>query len=159
MQEVTFTTGQIESVPADQTKAYVISYADNQNHAVYLNVSMEEAKRRFTERMNERHPFEVEREGWDATINLTGITDELWIMGTAGRDFQDFSQQLMQQVLDGQNAYAEGQLVKVVPDDQTEPVTGPIVQGECRVGGRATIKVYDDQGQAHFPIGTVVKVL
>lgn len=102
-QEVTFTTGTVITPKEGESAAIVISYANNQNHAVFINVSEKEARRRFTKRMNNRHPFEIEREGWEATIGMVAITDELWIEGTAGRDLQDLSNQLMQQMMGKQD--------------------------------------------------------
>lgn len=82
MQQVKFREGQIAiSNDPDTRTAVIIEYNDLKSYAIYLDMPVAEAKQRFTQRMNERSDFEIEREGWEAKVSQISITDEIHICG------------------------------------------------------------------------------
>ena len=76
----------------------VITYADNQNHAIYLNIPLEEAKRRFEKTMVERSDFEIEEEGWDAEVSVIAVADEILISSNLGNQAARINDHFMGQI-------------------------------------------------------------
>ncbi|WP_166256320.1 hypothetical protein [Marinobacter salicampi] len=82
MQPVNFSTGQLtEPAEDDRHTVVIIEYNDLKSFALYLDMPLDEAKARFTQRMNDRAPYEAQHEGWDAKVSRFGITDEIHICG------------------------------------------------------------------------------
>lgn len=82
MQTVNFSTGNIaEPAADDRHTAVIIEYNDLRSYAIYLDMAVEEAKERFTKRMNDRSEYEAQHEGWDAKVSQFGVTDEIHICG------------------------------------------------------------------------------
>ena len=80
---VNFSIGSVEAEPQTYSHlTYIIVYAHDKNQAIYFDMSLDEAKQRFEHKMNNRTDYEIEFEGWDATINQVYIeSDELYIIG------------------------------------------------------------------------------
>lgn len=95
---VSFRDGGMEAAHPDSgknlRKVVIISYAEGRNHSVYFEMSKREAMERFERKMQERSPYEAEQEGWEASVWMGTVTDELHIHGNFGDQVSDLVSKL-----------------------------------------------------------------
>jgi len=81
--KVNITWPEVTDLGKGQSDNFMImfTYYKGQCTHYYLNIPKETAVERFNESMNQRHPFEIEQEGWDATGYIIPFSDsgEAWL--------------------------------------------------------------------------------
>lgn len=82
-------------------KLFIVTYANGQCRQFYLNVDKRDAMERFERVMLERTNFEIEDEGWEASIETIAFDEhgECFIAKNSGDQIRRLMAELMEQYL------------------------------------------------------------